>query len=247
MLNKIERYVLENRDEWQFVRKGLFTASRINEIMAPGKRLMTAEELYEYRLENPKSKAKYTEDEMGIGEGALTYILEIIQSLEGAPKPSYHSYAMEWGNETEPQAALKYCEMNDHDLNSDEVIYTSVGGVVFFVGDNLLGCTPDLILPDKVVQIKCPDSSTHLWYILNLTVDNFRQHEPKYYDQMQLEMMLAEREEADFFTYDPRFTREAMQTFKLTIKADKERQEQIYKKALLCEAKKQELINLLPK
>ncbi len=247
MVKLIERLVLESKDEWQQVRKGLFTASRINEIMADAKRLMTSEELAEWKAANPKSTAKYTEDETGISEGAETYILEIIQSLEGAPKPNFHSYSMDWGIETEPLAAVKYCEMYGYDLNEDDVIYTSQGGTVFFVGDNLLGCTPDLILADRVAQIKCPDSSTHLWYILNLTVENFKQHEPKYYDQVQLEMMLCQRDQCDFFSYDPRFEREVMRTFKLTIPADKERQDKIYRKALICEAEKQNLINKLPK
>lgn len=247
MLKIINRYIFESKNDWAEIRKDLFTASRINEIMANAKRLMTPDELIQWVKDNPKSKAKYTEDENGISDGAITYILEIIQRLEGAPKPEYHSFAMDWGNETEPLAAIKYCEMNGFDIESDDVIYTSIGGTVFFTGDDLLGATPDLILPNKVAQIKCPESSTHLRYKLFLNEDNFRDEEPKYYDQVQLEMMLCEKDECDFFSYDPRFKREVMQTHTIQIKKDADRQNQIYRKAKLCKEKMNEFINQLPK
>jgi hypothetical protein len=247
MVSKIERYIFESKNDWAEIRKDLFTASRINEIMADAKRLMTPEELAEWVKNNPKSKAKYTEDENGISDGAITYILEIIQRLEGAPKPEFHSQSMEWGNETEPLAAIKYCDLNGFDIESDDVIYTSIGGTVFFVGDNLLGCTPDLILPKKNVQIKCPDSSTHLKYKLFLNSENFQSTLPAYYDQIQLEMMLCERDNSDFFSFDPRFKREVMQSHTVSIDRDIERQNKIYRKAKMCKEKMNELINQLPK
>jgi len=243
MVKLIERFILETKQEWSGVRKGLFTASRISEIMPNGKVLMTDAELVEYKKANPKSTAKYKEDDTVLGDGAISYILEIIQGLEGAAKEEYYSSSMEWGNTTEPEAAIRYCEMNGYDLYADDVIYTSEGGTVFFVGDNLLGCTPDLILSDRLCQIKCPDSSTHLYYKLHVNESNFKEELPKYYAQIQLEMMLVERDLCDFFSYDPRYKRETLQTHKVQVKADKEFQNRIYRKALICEAKKQEYIN----
>lgn len=242
---QIVRHVFESKEDWANVRKGLFTASRISEIMPNGRVLMTPEELIEYKKENPKSTAKYKEDETVLSDGAISYILEIIQGLEGAPKPQFYNASMEWGNDQEPQAILRYCNDYGFDLHADDVIYTSVGGTVFFVGDDILGCTPDLILPNKLVQVKCPDSKTHLEYKLFLTADNFKEREPKYYWQMQLEMMLGQREECDFYSFDPRFTREAMQVHAVTIKANKDDQSAIYRKAVLCEQQKQEFIKQL--
>lgn len=245
MVQKIDRYVFENPSDWAQIRKGLFTASRISEILSDGKVLMTTEELAEYKKLNPKSQAKYKEDESVLSDGAVSYILEIIQGLEGAPKTQYYDSAMEWGNTTEPQAAVRYCEMFNYDLNANDVIFTSIGGTVFFVGDNLLGCTPDLIVPDKVVQFKCPESSTHLYYKLHVNENNFKSELPKYYAQVQLEMMLTERDRCDFFSFDPRFERTSLQTHKIQVLADKEFQNKIYRKALVCEAKKQEYINII--
>ena len=242
MVQKIERHILESKLDWHGVRKGLFTASRISEILPNGKVLMNESELAEYKKANPKSTAKYKEDDTVLGDGAITYILELIQGLEGAEKTQYYSPEMQWGNDTEPDASVRYCEMYGYDLNADDVIYTSVGGVVFFVGDNLLGCTPDLILPDRCVQIKCPDSSTQLYYKLHVNEANFKNELPKYYAQIQLEMMLTERSTCDFFSFDPRFSRTSLQTHKIEVKADSEFQNRIYRKAQLCEAKKKEYI-----
>ncbi|MFN8962401.1 MAG: YqaJ viral recombinase family protein [Betaproteobacteria bacterium] len=242
---EIKRFIFENKNDWMEVRKDLFTGSRISEIMPNGKRLMTEEELIAYKKENPKSKAKYIEDETALGDGAISYILEIIQRLEGAPKDEYYSNSMEWGNDQEPNAVLRYCQDYGFDLYADDVIYTSVGGTVFFTGDDLLGCTPDVILPTKIVQVKCPDSSTHLRYKLFLNEDNFQESESKYFYQMQLEMMLTERKQGDFFSFDPRFKREKMQTHKVEVAADIDVQNAIFRKAKLCKAKINEFINEL--
>lgn len=245
MIKKIERFIFENKNDWDEARKGLFTASRISEIMANGRVLMNETELAEWLKSNPKSKAKYKEDETVLSDGALTYILEIIQGLEGAPKPIFYNSAMEWGNEQEPNAVIRYCETYGYDLHDNDVIYTSEGGTVFFVGDNLLGCTPDLILKDRLVQVKCPDSKTHLRYKLFLNAENFKEEESGYYWQMQLEMLLSCRNKCDFYSYDPRFTREKMQVHRIEIESNLEDQIAIYRKALICEAKKQELLKLL--
>lgn len=242
---EIVRHIFESKNDWDKIRALLFTASRISEIMPNGKVLMTADELVEYKKINPKSQAKYKEDETVLGDGAISYILELIQRMEGAPKEQFYSNSMEWGNNTEPQGVIRYCEDYGFDLHSDNVIYTSMGGTVFFVGDDLLGCTPDLILPTKTVQIKCPDSSTHLRYKLFLNENNFRELEPKYFAQMQLEMMLTERKQSDFFSFDPRFTREKMQTHKVEVASDESFQNAIHRKAKLCKTKMDEFINQL--
>jgi hypothetical protein len=247
MVKLIERYIIESKEDWSEIRSGLFTASRINEIMASAKVLMTAEELVEYKKLNPKSTAKYKEDEFGIGEGAETYIHQIIRRSEGAPDKEVFNKSIEWGNEYEPQAALTYCQKYNYDIQSDDVIYTSQNGIVFFVGDNLVGCTPDLILPDRICQIKCPDSDTHFRYRLYLNSENFQETLPGYYDQIQSEMMLTERNLADFFSFDPRFKREVMQSHTVTLERNVERQNKIYKKAQLCEKRKQEILTMLPK
>jgi len=245
MVKVIERFIFENKDDWKDHRKGLFTGSRINEIMADGKRLMTPDELVNWKKENPKSKAKYIEDETVISDGAISYILELIQNVEAQPKTPYFSQEMEWGTTTEPDAINRFCELYGYDLQADDVIYTSIGGTVFFVGDGIIGATPDLILPNAITEIKCPNSDTHLRYKLFINSVNFQEELPGYYDQIQTELMLCERPLCYFFSFDPRFKRKELQHHTIEIKADHVRQNQIYNKALICEAKKKEFLSSL--
>jgi len=152
---------------------------------------------------------------------------------------------MEWGNTEEPNAVIRYCEDYGFDLQADDVIYTSVGGTVFFTADELVGCTPDVILPTKIVQVKCPDSSTHLRYKLFLNEGNFQESESKYFYQMQLEMMLTEKKQGDFFSFDPRFKREKMQTHKVEVAANIDVQNAIFRKAKLCRKQMDQFLNQL--
>jgi hypothetical protein len=248
MLQLIERYILESKEEWHKVRNGLFTGSRISEIIPGYKREMTKEEKSEWLKLNPKSKANLMEDPYGISDGAETYIDELVMVMEGAPRKDIQTYAMSHGIEREPFAVRAYCEKFGYDINSNQVIYTSQGGTVFYVGDNLLGATPDLIiLGEKVVQFKCPESLTHLRYIKNITSENFKEKLSSYYWQMQTEMMLAEVSYGEFVSYDDRYTREAMHMKVIKVDANKEDQNFIYRKAQVCEKRKLEILNMLPK
>lgn len=242
---EIKRYIFDNKEAWKDFRKDLFTGSRISCIMPDGKRLMTPEELVEFKKANPKSKAKYIEDSSVIGEGAISYILELIQNVESEPKVEFYSAAMEWGTVTEPEAVEKFCELYGYSLESDDVVYTSFGGYVFFVADGILGSTPDLILPKEIAQIKAPNSDTHLYYKLFVNEGNFAEELPDYSDQIQTEMMLCERPHCKFFSYDPRFKKESFRHHTIEIPRNVKRQNEIYAKTKICSAKKIEFLNKL--
>lgn len=244
---EIKRYIFESKEEWKDFRKSMFTGSRISEIMPNGKVLMTPDELAEYKKANPKSQAKYREDETVLSDGAISYILDLIQNVEAEPKTEFYSAAMEWGTVTEPDAINRFCELYGYSLESDDVIYTSFGGAVFFVADGFLGCTPDLIAPTELAQIKCPDSDTHLYYKLFVNESNFATELPDYYDQIQTEMMLAERPTCKFFSFDPRFKIKKMQHHTIQIPANQKRQNQIYAKAKLCDAQRNKYLEFLKK
>jgi len=215
---EIKRYIFENKEDWKEARKGLFTGSRISEIMAGGDK---------------------------VGAGAITYILNLIQNVEAQPKVDYYSHEMEWGTNTEPEAIAYFCKLKGFDLNADDVIYTSLGGTVFFVADDILGATPDLILPNAICQVKCPNSDTHLRYKLFVNSENFAEELPKYYDQIQTEMMLCERPLCYFFSFDPRFKTAELQHHTIEVKADTKRQNEIYRKTKICAVKKQEFLTKL--
>jgi hypothetical protein len=220
-MTDIKRYVFETQEDWLQWRVGMFTSSEVNRLMA-----------------EPTKKAK----EAGklLSEGAVTYIIEKLSAQFEAPKPVYFSNEMQWGNDNEPSAALLLCDLLSLDPQSDEVIYTSEGGKVLF-SDGKLGGTPDMILPFAIAEIKCPNSDTHLYYKAFVNAYNFKDELPKYYDQMQANMYLCEREFCAFLSYDPRFKDEARQYHYIAIKRDQERINQILEKVSIAFDYMQEL------
>ena len=217
----IERFIYETREDWKQGRKNLFTASQINRLTAK------------------------TKNACGLSDGAITYILELINNEKGEPKPDIFNAAMEWGNEQEPQAVLRYAEDNGLDVNDDDFIYTSVGGFVFFTYNKIAGGTPDLILKDKIVEIKWPNSVTHLFNYLFVNSDNFQKEYPIYYDQIQFNMFLCEKTTAVFMSFDPRIKKVENQVKYINIDYDDERVQLILDKIFDAEVLKTSLLNQL--
>jgi hypothetical protein len=222
----IERLVFESQEDWQKYRGKLFTSSEANRLMA-----------------EPTKKAK--EAGQKLSDGAITYILEKIASFYDAPKPQYYSTEMQWGNENEPAAAFELCSELGLNVASEDVIYTSSGGMVFFCTEQY-GGTPDLIFPKlkAIAEIKCPNSDTHLYYKAFLTAKNLQSELPKYYDQMQLNMHLTNSEMCYFYSFDPRL-KGKLQSHKIEIKRNQERIDLIIEKIALAHELKKEIINKL--
>jgi hypothetical protein len=216
---EIKRFVFESEEEWLEYRKGLFTSSEIN-------RLMT----------KPKAGE--------LSDGAITFVLEKVSTLCGSSKPNYFNAEMQWGKDNEPPAALALINILGLDVNSNDVIYTSHGGNVFFCTETY-GGTPDLIFTDAIGEIKCPNSENHLYYKLFITSDNFQKELPKYYDQMQLNMHLCDRDKCHFFSYDPRFDKESLQSHHIIIQRNDERIQDILNKIRNAHELKLELLNKL--
>jgi len=202
----IETFVFDTKEQWKEYRKGLFTASQINRLMASGK------------------------SESGLSVGAITYILETINDKVGEPEQDIFNAAIEWGLENEAQAVMRYAEDNGLSVNDDDFIYTSVGGFVFFQWMAVIGGTPDVILKDKILEIKCPNSKTHLYYKLFVNESNVQKELPVYFDQCQVNMFLTQRKEAILMSYDPRIKEVKNQTHYIKIPYDSGRVEAILNK-----------------
>src|SRR5690348_8138655 len=115
----------------------------------------------------------------------------IIERLTGEPIEQYVSAAMEWGTLHEPRARDLYALLMDV-----EVIEV---GFVPHPRITMSGCSPDgLVGDDGLIQIKCPNTSTHIETLLGATVDLC------YRKQMQWEMNCTERQWCDFVSFDPR-------------------------------------------
>jgi len=171
----------ETKEDWLGFRKGMFTASEIHRLLA-----------------KPKTGT--------ISVGAITYIYERIAAMLAPQQQDFYKSAMEHGNETEPQAIMAIAERHGFNVTDDDFIYTSVGGFVFFTDDDeIFGGTPDLITPNFIAEIKCPDSKTHLEYYMMNSPEDILDNCKNYYTQMQINMLLTEKKLCKFVSFDDRF------------------------------------------
>jgi putative phage-type endonuclease len=115
----------------------------------------------------------------------------VVERITGTVAPSFQNAAMAWGTETEPQARAAY------EFEMDATV-TEVG----FVNHPIIpmaGASPDgLVGDDGLLEIKCPESHTHLDTLLNEKVPD------KYLQQMQWQMACTGRKWCDFVSFDPR-------------------------------------------
>ena len=82
------------------------------------------------------------------------YLIELaLQRTTGIIPESYSNSAMEWGIQTESQARVAY-EVATHNF-VDQVAFIDHPTIQGF------GCSPDGIIGDGLVEIKCPNSTTH--------------------------------------------------------------------------------------
>ncbi len=115
----------------------------------------------------------------------------VAERLTNQSQDSYSNSAMEWGVENEPYARQAY-EMHAN------VLVDKTG---FWKHPDIkwLGASPDgLINEDGIVEIKCPNTTTHLDYIWADEVPS------EYYKQIQCQLWVTNRQWCDFVSYDPR-------------------------------------------
>lgn len=145
----------------------------------------------------------------GYGASRANYMAEIIiERLTGQPTNGYCNAAMLWGIETEPQARAAY-EFR-YDAEVVEV------GMVQHPSIEDAGASPDgLVGDDGLVEIKCPQSATHIDILLSGAVPD------KYIKQMQFQMACTGRSWCDFVSFDPRLP-EHLQLFRQRVTRDDE-------------------------
>lgn len=115
----------------------------------------------------------------------------IVERLTGQPSESYQSEAMRHGIETEPQAKAAYSLETGNDIQD-------VGFILHPEIANA-GASPDgLIGDDGLAEFKCPNTATHLDFLLTGDIDR------KYILQMQWQMEVTSRKWCDFVSFDNR-------------------------------------------
>lgn len=136
----------------------------------------------------------------GWGASRANYAAELIaERLTGTVADGFTNAAMQWGSQTEPDARRAYSFRTDVDVV--EV------GFVLHPTIEFAGASPDgFVDADGLVEIKCPNTATHIETLLGATVP------AKYLTQMQWQMACSGRQWCDFVSFDPRMP-EAMRLF----------------------------------
>ena len=126
----------------------------------------------------------------GEGKTKHTYMCKLLaERLTGNLAENYTNSKLDWGKEKEPAAAAMYSFETGLKI-------TRVGFVKY---DDNIGCSPDRLVNDEgMIQIKCPDSHTHIGYLLKKTAPT------TYMKQIQGEMWVCGRLWSDFVSFDPR-------------------------------------------
>lgn len=128
----------------------------------------------------------------GVSASRGNYLIQLaIERATGNIEPSYTNEAMQWGIENEAQARMAYEVASGNFV--DQVPFVDHPNIDDF------GCSPDGLVGNLgLVEIKCPNSSTHWSYIKDNAPPN------KYYIQMQAQMACTNTEWCDFVSFDPR-------------------------------------------
>ena len=146
----------------------------------------------------------------GYGASRANYAAQLIaERLTGVAAESYTNAAMQHGTDTEPEARSAY-EFY-HGVTVEQVAFVPHPSIAD------AGCSPDgSVGGDGLVEIKCPQTATHLETLLGQSVPG------KYEAQMQFQMACSDRSWCDFVSYDPRMP-ESMRLFVKRIHRDEQR------------------------
>ena len=127
----------------------------------------------------------------GYGAGRANYMADlVVERLTGQKASSFSNAAMEWGTEQEPNAKAAYAAKTG--ILVEEVGFIDHPTVA------MSGASPDGFAEEGLVEIKCPNTATHLEYIFD------GKPPQKYVTQMQWQMACAGKPWCDFVSYDPR-------------------------------------------
>lgn len=114
----------------------------------------------------------------------------IVERLTGKPTESFSNAAMEWGTQTEPEARAAYSARTGELVEEVGFIdHPTIEGA---------GASPDGVVGEGLVEIKCPQTNTMLEWILTRTIP------ARYLAQMQFQMAVTGAKWCDFAAYDPR-------------------------------------------
>ena len=150
-----------------------------------------------------------------LNETQFKYLLEkACELLTGDRKESFSNSSMQWGTDHEDEA-LEYYELETLRI---------VNQVGFYEIDKFIGDSPDGITDDRAIEIKCPNSTTHLTYLLDPS-----KLVKAYNWQCYAHMWATGLNKCDLISYDPRFP-EGKKIVIVTIEKDSESMDALKKR-----------------
>ena len=143
----------------------------------------------------------------GYGASRANLMAELIaERLTGQPAERFTNAAMQGGNDKEPDARAAYEFLTDADVSL-------VGHIRHPLIDGSHASPDGLVGDAGLVEIKCPNTATHIDTLLGQKVP------AKYVTQMQWQMACTGRRWCDFVSFDPRMP-EAMRLFVARVTRD---------------------------
>lgn len=132
----------------------------------------------------------------GPSASRANYLAELLcERMTGVCEPGFTNAAMQWGTDQEPFARHAYAERFGVDVY--EV------GFIDHPEVRMSGASPDGYVGEAgLVEIKCPNTSTHLESLLGSPVAG------KYVTQIQWQLACTGRQWCDFVSFDPRLPAE---------------------------------------
>lgn len=132
----------------------------------------------------------------------------IVERMTGKPVESFSNAAMEWGTAQEPFARAAY--------EVAKSVMVEEVGFVQHPSIEQAGASPDgLVGDDGLVEIKCPNTATHIETLLSQSVP------AKYIPQIQWQLACTNRSWCDFVSFDSRMP-EGAQLFVKQVAIDRD-------------------------
>lgn len=143
----------------------------------------------------------------GYSTSRENYMVELaLERITGQRQEAYTNDAMRWGTDNEPLARAAY------EAKTGELVEEV--GMIAHPNIAMSGASPDgLIGADGLLEIKCPNSATHIKTIRTGKPD------AKYITQMAWQMACTDRKWCDFVSFDPRMP-EGLQLFTVRVMRD---------------------------
>ena len=143
-----------------------------------------------FEVRKGKMTASHAQAIASAGKGLETYVWGVVaEAFSSGEKEFYSNTDMARGNELEEVAISMY--------ELEKGVETSVIG--FVEHNEYVGASPDRVVEDGLIEVKCPNDVNFLKILLEKKIDS------KYEWQMQMQMFVTGKKWVDFVAYNPNF------------------------------------------